>query len=167
MADGDEYDAEAVVDAHKALLDQHAPFIHSAAQFSDQVTHDEENLVMLALMSSQSGHCVAIEKGLASLLSSKAASKHLKCYRIDVHNTEGAMQAAVQTLKITAVPTLVWRLRNVEFARHTGASNEKIEALTRNCLLRRNEEMREHDLAKEAVASPEEDAEGDEEQEES
>lgn len=147
--------------ALRQALDDRMPRLRNAADFQAAVKDDVENLVFVAVVSSECRHSVALEKSLHGLAAPRSATKNARFFRLDVADAPDVAAA----LGIFATPTFVSFLKGeVRGAPLVSSNAEKVAGVFRNELIRRNEEMREYDLAK--IAKPEEEAEEGEEGEE-
>lgn len=143
----------------KKELDERMPLIATAEEYKARVQDDVENLVFLVAVSAQCTHCSRITPQLHALSAQRTVTKNARFYRLDVHSVPNI----AQDLHVSQTPTSLFFLKGAEWQRHVGAGMEKVAALFRNNLIKRNEVMREYDLAK--IAKPEEEGNGEEAEE--
>ncbi len=144
-------------------LAEKLPALTTVDDFTASVINDEEHLVVLAVVHSQCPFSRGLRSTLIDIATPRAVTKHAKFLRVDVASAAGSGELA-QHLGITQVPAVILYLKGTERARSVGDGAEKLRGVFRNQLIKRNEEMREYDLAKIARENPppEEEGEGEE-----
>lgn len=142
-------------------FDQRVPPLKSLDDYNAHVRDDVENLVCLVAVSSQCPHSRSIRDPLMKLANPRATIKNSKFYRFDVHEAP----EIAQQLQVAQVPAFYLTLKGVNWDTLVGSNMERAAGTFRNSLIKRNEVMREYDLAK-LPKKPEEDEEGEEGEEE-
>jgi hypothetical protein len=143
------------------LLEERIPSLKSLDDFNQRVRDDVENLVVLVAWSSQCPHCPGLRPSLLSLAAPRKATENARWFRFDVL----AVPELARHLELQQVPTTIFSLKGVRWDIAVGNGTDRLAAVFRNNLIKRNEVMREHDLAK-LPKPPAEEEEADEEGEE-
>lgn len=141
-------------------LQTRMPRLSTVEDYNVNVRDDVENLVVVALVSKQCPHSLGLRAALNSMSRPRPSTKNARFFRLDVQDVP---DVALQ-LGISSVPAIVFLLKGVSWHTHVGRNDEKITGHLRNFMIKRNEVMREYDLAK--VAKPEDENDGGEEGEE-
>eukprot|EP01063_Lacrimia_lanifica_P039518 TRINITY_DN8696_c2_g1_i1.p1 TRINITY_DN8696_c2_g1~~TRINITY_DN8696_c2_g1_i1.p1 ORF type:complete len:160 (+),score=78.38 TRINITY_DN8696_c2_g1_i1:58-537(+) len=137
----DEEDQEVTEEEENPLL-----LKPTAESFSDDFK-DEEKLVVTVITSSRCPHCQGLLPFLNKLSKQEEYSK-AKFMWVDAD----AVPDAAQQLNICSVPHTAYSLKGEVLEQFSGSNTEKFEALLKNTVNKRNEEMKEYDAAKKAEA---------------
>jgi thioredoxin-like negative regulator of GroEL len=141
-------------------LNERMPLLVSREDYDQRVRDDIENLVVVAIVSSQCPHSRALRATLNDMSRPRKATANARFFRTDIQQVPDIASA----FSVSAVPAVVFLLKGVVWQTHVGSNADKILGLFRNNMIKRNEIMREYDLAK--IAKPEEEAAEGEEGEE-
>jgi thioredoxin-like negative regulator of GroEL len=125
-------------------FDERIPPLKSVEDYNRLVRDDVEWLVVLVAVSSQCQHCVGMRTELMKLAAPKKVTQNARWFRFDVHQVP---ELAAQ-LQVQQVPITFFTLKGVRWDANVGNNAERLLAVFKNNLIKRNEVMREHDLAK-------------------
>lgn len=159
-------EAEELRNQQQQEYDSRVVPLRSVDDYNRLVRDDGELLVCVVAMSSQCPHSVAMRDPLMKLAKPRNVTKNAAWFRFDVHE----VPELAQQLAVKQVPTTFFTLKGVQWDSATGNGMERLAGVFKNNLLKRNDVMREHDLAKlpkpeEEVEEAEEGEEGDAEEE--
>lgn len=146
------------------LFEERIPSLKSVDDYNAKVRDDVEYLVVLVALSSQCPHSVGMRAALMQLAAPRKATANARWFRFDVH----AVPELAKQLELQQVPATIFSLKGVRWDIAIGNGVERLTAVFKNNLIKRNEVMREHDLAKlpKPPAEDEEGGEGEEGEEE-
>uniref|UniRef100_A0A7S1L5A6 Thioredoxin domain-containing protein n=1 Tax=Neobodo designis TaxID=312471 RepID=A0A7S1L5A6_NEODS len=146
------------------LFDERVPPLRSVDDYNRLVRDDVELLVCVVALSSQCPHSAGMREKLMKIAKPSKMTKNAVWFRFDVH----AVPALAEQLGVSQVPAAFFTLKGVQWDTTVGSAPERLFAVFKNNLIKRNEVMREHDLAKlpKPADEDEEGEEGEENEEE-
>lgn len=143
----------------QTALEERIPSLKSIDDYNTRVRDDVECLVVLLAQSAQCPHCVAMRPELIKLAAPRKATQNARWFRFDVL----AIPELSKHLDLQQVPAAIFSLKGVRWDIAIGNGIERLTAVFKNNLIKRNEVMREHDLAKlPKPPAEDEEAEGEE-----
>jgi hypothetical protein len=142
-------------------FDERVPPLRSVDDYNRLVRDDVELLVVVVALSSQCPHSAAMRDTLMAHAKPNKMTKNAVWFRFDVH----AVPDLAAQLEVSQVPTALFTLKGVQWDKNVGSASARLYGVFKNNLLKRNEVMREHDLAKLPKQPDGEDEEGEEAEE--
>ena len=141
-------------------FDERVPPLRSVDDYNRLVRDDVELLVVVVALSSQCPHSAGMRPHLMKFAKPSKMTKNAVWFRFDVH----ALPELAEQLGVSQVPAAFFTLKGVQWDCSVGSAPERLFGAFKNNLIKRNEVMREHDLAKLPKPADDEDEEGEEEE---
>eukprot|EP01061_Rhynchopus_euleeides_P018046 TRINITY_DN29877_c0_g1_i1.p2 TRINITY_DN29877_c0_g1~~TRINITY_DN29877_c0_g1_i1.p2 ORF type:complete len:158 (+),score=67.69 TRINITY_DN29877_c0_g1_i1:168-641(+) len=141
MADDEELDAGEVPEISELLL-------RPTTEDYEELFNDEEKLVLTTVVSKKCPFSATVTQQLSKLSKEEEfASAKLKYILADADEVPDF----AKKLEINSVPHFVFSLKGEKLEGFSGSNFEKVTALLKNTLHKRNEAMKEHDAEKKAA----------------